>query len=434
MAAEVETLGALERRLSMSVPVEEIERQVDARLKQLARNAKLPGFRPGKVPMKLVQQQYGPQVRSEVLGEAVQKAFGEAVKEANLRVAGYPRIEKKDGAGKVQALEFSATFEVFPEIKVGDLGAAVIERPQVVVDDAAVERTLQILRKQRTRWNAVERGARDGDRLTVDFEGRIDGERFEGGNASGVVFVPGERRMLPEFEAAARGMQAGASRSFELTFPEDYAGKTVAGKTATFALTVTRVEEPQLPELDAEFAIRLGVADGDVARMRADVRANVEREVKKRVDAQVKSQALQRLLEATPLELPRALVQAETQQLIEMAAADLKARGLKLENVPLDPQAFEANAKRRVALGLIVGELARAEKLQPKPAEVRALIEAEAQAYESPAEMVKWFYMQPQRLSEMESLALENNVVAWVLAKARVGDKSIPFEELMGGA
>lgn len=434
MAAEVETLGTLERRLSMSVPVEEIERQVDSRLKQLARNVKLPGFRPGKVPLKLVVQQYGPQVRSEVLGDAVQKAFGEAVKEANLKVAGYPRIEKKDGAGGDRALEFSATFEVFPEVRVGDLSTAEVERPQVAVDDAAVERTLQILRKQRTEWLVVERGAQDGDRLTVDFEGRIDGERFEGGNASAFSFIAGEGRMLPEFEAAARGLKAGESKSFELKFPQDYAGKAVAGKTATFALTVTKVEEPRLPALDAEFARRLGVADGDLDKMRADVRANVEREVKKRIDAQVKGQALQRLLDATPIELPKALVQAEAQQLVEMAAADLKARGVKLENVPLDPQTFEANARRRVALGLIVGELARAEKLQPKPAEVRALIEAEAQAYESPAEMVKWFYMQPQRLSEMESLALENNVVAWVLSKARVSDKSIPFEQLMGGA
>jgi trigger factor len=433
MAAEVETLGALERRLSMSLPAEEIERQVDARLKQLARSVKLPGFRPGKVPMKFVLQQYGPQVRSEVLGEAVQKAFGEAVKEANLRVAGYPRIEKKDGSGE-QALEFSATFEVFPEVNVGDLSAVEIERPQVAVDDAAVERTIEILRKQRAEWVAAARGAQDGDRVTADFEGRIDGEPFEGGSATGFSFVPGEHRMLPEFEAAARGMQAGESKSFELRFPDDYASKTVAGKTAAFTLTVTGVAEPRLPALDAEFAKRLGVADGDLEKMRAEVRANVEREVHKRIESQLKARALQCLLDATPLELPNALVQAETRQLVESAAADLKARGLKFENVPFDPQAFEASARRRVALGLIVGELARAEKLQPKPAEVRALIEAESQAYENPAEMVKWFYMQPQRLSEMESLALESNVVAWVLSKARVSDKPVPFEPLMGGA
>jgi trigger factor len=434
MVAEVETLGTLERRVSMSVPVADIERRVDERLRQLARNVKLPGFRPGKVPMKFVAQQYGPQVRSEVLADAVQKAFGEVVKEANLRVAGYPRIEKKDGESAAERLEFNVTFEVYPEVKVGDLAAASIERPQVPVDDAAIDKTLQILRKQRGEWVAVERAAQDGDRLTADFEGRIDGEPFEGGKAADFVFPLGEGRMLPEFETAARGMQPGESKSFELKFPDDYAGKAVAGKTATFALALKRVEELRLPALDAEFARRLGVADGDLEKMRSEVRANVEREVRKRVEGRVKAQVMQRLMDATPLELPKSLVEAETQQLVEMAAADLKARGMKLENVPLDPQAFEANARRRVTLGIIIGELARAEKLQPKPADVRALIEAEAQSYENPAEMVKWFYMQPQRLSEMESLALENNVVSWVLAKAQVTDKPVSFDELMGGA
>src|SRR3990172_2951772 len=331
MAAEVETLGALERRLSMSLPVDEIERQVDTRLKQLARNVKLPGFRPGKVPLKLVQQQYGPQVRSEVLGDAVQKAFGEAIKGANLKVAGYPRIEKKDAGSELQALEFSATFEIYPEVKVGDLAAASVERPQLTVDEAAIEKTLQILRQQRTEWIAVERAAQDGDRLTVDFDGRIGGERFDGGNASGLSFTLGERRMLPEFESAARGLNSGEAKAFDLKFPDDYAGKAVAGKTAAFSLAVTRVEEPRLPALDAEFAKRLGVADGDLEKMRVDVRANVEREVRKRVDARVKGQALQRLLDATPLELPKALVHPQPHHLVQMAAADLKARGLKLE-------------------------------------------------------------------------------------------------------
>jgi len=434
MAAEVESLGTLERRVSMSVPVAEIERRVDARLKEIARKAKLPGFRPGKVPLKIVAQQYGPQVRSEVLSDAVQKAFGEAVKEANLKVAGYPRIDKKEGATGADAFEFMATFEVYPDVKVGDLAAAEIEKPLASIDDEAVEKTLQILRKQRTEWVPVERAAQDGDRLTVDFEGRIDGETFEGGTGRDFALILGEGRLLPEFESAARGRLPGESKRFELKFPDDYAGKAVAGKTASFDLSVKRVEAPRLPELDAEFAKRLGVADGDLATMRSEVRANVEREMKKRIEGRLKSQAMQRLIEATPLELPKALVQAEMQQLVEMAAADLKARGLKLENVPLDPQAFEANAKRRVALGLIIGELARAEKLQPKPAEVRALIDAEAQSYENPGEMVKWFYMQPQRLSEMESLALENNVVNWVLSRARVADKSVSFDELMGGA
>ena len=429
--ANVETLGTLERRVSMSVPAAEIEREVDTRLKKLARNVKMPGFRPGKVPLKLIAQTYGPQVRSEVLSDAVQKAFTDVVKEANLKVAGFPRIEKKDG-GDTAALEFSATFEVYPEVKLGDLAGVTIERPQVTVDDAAVDRTIGILRKQRTRFVPVERPAKEGDRLTVDFSGTIDGEPFAGGKGENFVFALGEGRMLPEFDAAAQGMRAGETKTFELTFPADYHGKEVAGKRASFELSMKSVEEPQLPEVDAEFAKLLGIAEGDVAKMRSEIRANVERETNKRIEARVKAQVLQALLDRTPLELPKSLVQMEAQQLVERAAADLQARGMKPGQIPLDPAAFEATAKRRVALGLIIGELARAENLQPKPAEVRAAVEQEAATYESPAEVVKWFYMQPQRLSEMEGMALEANVVKWVLGSATVVDKPVAFDDLMG--
>ena len=432
MAVNVEQLGALERRVSMSVPVQDVDRQVDDRLKKLARNVKMAGFRPGKVPMKIVVQQYGPQVRSEVIGDAVQKAFTDAVRESNLRVAGQPRIEKKDGAADAAQFEFSATFEVYPEVKVGDVSARNIERPQVTVDDGAIDRTLEILRKQRVTYVPSARASQEGDRMTIDFEGRIGGEPFPGGKAAAFPFVLGEKRMLPEFERNALGLSAGDTRSFDITFPGDYHGKDVAGKTASFTLQVKQVEEPKLPGLDAEFARQLGVADGDLAKMRAEVRANVEREVEKRIAARLKAQALQVLLDSAPIELPKSLVQMETQHLVEQAVGELQAKGLKLEKLPFDPQAFEASAKRRVALGLIIGELAKAEKLQPKPAEVRALIEAEAQSYEHPVEVVKWFYMQPQRLSEMEGLALESNVVQWVLSKAKVEDKTVAFDELMG--
>jgi trigger factor len=436
MATQVENLGTLERRVSMSVPVEEIERRVEERLKQLARNVRMPGFRPGKVPMKIVVQQYGPQVRSEVLGDAVQTAFGQAVKEANLKVAGPPRIEPKSGgdAPAPGALEFSATFEIYPEVKLGDLGSRTIERPQVEVDDAAVERTLQVLRKQRTIWTPVARPARDGDRVTVDYEGAIGGERFEGGTATGAAFVLGEGRMLAAFEAGVRGASAGETKTLEVEFPADYAGKHVAGKTASFTVKIAQVEEASLPELDPEFARKLGVEDGDLGKMRAEVKTNVEREVGKRIDARVKEQVLQAVLDATPLDLPKSLVEMEMRQIAERAAADLRARGLKTQDLPIDPQALEAMARRRVALGIIFAEIARAENLQPKPAQVRSLIEAEAQSYENPSEVVKWFYMQPQRLSEIESIALEANVVSWVLGKANVTDKAVPFDELMGSA
>ncbi|HWA36419.1 MAG TPA: trigger factor [Burkholderiales bacterium] len=436
MAANVETLGALARRVSMTVPLKDVEQQVDARLKKLARDVRMPGFRPGKVPMKLIAQTYGPQVRSEVLGETVQKSFNQVVREANLKVAGYPKIEPKNEKQAPEAsgaLEFDATFEVFPEVKVGDIAGKSIERPAVGVSDAEVDKTIEILRKQRQRFVAASRAAQDGDRLVIDFAGTIDGVPFEGGRAEGFALVLGEGRLLPEFEAGARGMAAGETKNVDVKFPDDYQGKDVAGKKAVFAITVKSVEQPELPALDAAFAKQLGVADGDLAKMRTEVKANVEREVKKRVDARVKQQVLQALLDATPLELPKSLIEMETQELAQRAVADLQQRGLRPEQMPpVEPKMFEETATRRVALGLIINELAQREGLKPKPAEVRELVEQEAQSYENPAEVVKWFYMQPQRLSEMESAALEANVVKWVLSKAQVNDKQTPFDELMG--
>src|SRR6185503_1746071 len=326
--ANVETLEGLERRVSVTLPAADIDRQVDAKLKQLARNVRMPGFRPGKVPMKIVAQTYGPQVRSEVLSESVQKAFTDAVKE--LKVAGYPRFEQKGGSApdgaSSDALEFTATFEVYPEVKVGDIAAAKIERPKVDVDDAAVDKTIEILRKQRTRFVPVTRGAREEDRITVDFEGKIDGQPFPGGSASDFVFGIDDGRMLPEFNAAARGMAAGEAKAFELKFPDDYHGKEVAGKTASFEIKVKKVEEPQLPALDADFARTLGVADGDLDKMRGEIRTNVERETSKRVEARIKAQALQALMDSTPIALPKSLIQMEVQSLVERAMADLQAR------------------------------------------------------------------------------------------------------------
>jgi len=434
MQTSLENLGTLERRLNMAVPVEEIEKQIGERLKKLSRNLRMAGFRPGKVPMKLVAQQYGPQVRSEVIGDAVEKAFSDAVREQKLKVAGYPRIEPKPGEADAKNIEFSATFEIYPEVVVGDIGASRIERPMLTVGDAEVDKTLQILRKQRQHFHAVERPAAAGDRVTADFLGKIDGVEFAGGKATDFVFVLGEKQMLPEFETNALGLAAGASKTFELTFPADYHGKDVAGKLASFELTLKKVEEPHLPELDAEFARSLGVADGDLAKMRAEVKANIEREVKKRAQADIKNKAMQALLDATKIELPKALIQMEAQRLVQAARADLEARGMKMEQMPINPEMFEQQAQRRVSLGLIVAELVQAHDLAAKPEQVRALVAEQAESYEQPDEVVKWIYSQPQRLSEMESLALEDNVVAWVLKHAQVEDKSVNFDEFMGKA
>ena len=432
MQTSLENLGLLERRLNMAVAVEEIEKQVDERLKKLSRNLRMAGFRPGKVPLKLVAQQYGPQVRSEVIGDTVQKAFSDAVREQNLKVAGYPRIEPRSGEADAKSIEFSATFEIYPEVAPGDIGGSRIERAVLSVGDAEVDKTLEILRKQRQHFHSVERPAAAGDRVTADFLGKIDGVEFVGGKASDFVFVLGEKQMLPEFEANTLGLAAGGSRTFELTFPADYHGKEVAGKRASFDLGVKLVEEPHLPEVDAEFARALGVEDGDLARMRAEVRENIEREVKKRSQADIKNKAMQVLLDATRIDLPKALIEMETQRMVQAARADLEARGMKMEQVPINPEMFEQQAQRRVSLGLIIAELVRAHDLAPKPEQVRALVTEQAESYEQPDEVVKWIYSQPQRLSEMESLALEDNVVAWVLGQVNVEDKAVNFDEFMG--
>jgi len=434
METNFETLNQLERRLTMSVPIDTIDKEVEGRLKKLSRTVRMPGFRPGKVPVKLVTQQYGPQVRSEVIGEKVQKAFEEAVREQKLRVAGYPRIEPKEDATDKTKLAFSATFEVYPDFKLGDVSGATIERPTLTVGDAEIDHTLEVLRKQRVSYEEVGRTAQAGDRVTVDFAGKIDGNEFAGSTATDASLVLGENRMLPEFESGITGLAGGESREFPVNFPADYGNKDIAGKSATFLVTVKKVEGPRLPDLDGDFARSLGVADGDLEKMRAEIKANVEREVRKRIEGEVKQRAMQVLLDSTPLEVPKSLVDMEVQKLQQQARADLEGRGMSAEQIPFNAEIFEPQARRRVALGLIVGETVKQHGVAATPAQVRALVDDFAQTYEQPSEVVKWFYSEPQRLAEFEGLALESNVVNWVLQNAKVEDKAVTFDELMGRA
>jgi trigger factor len=429
MQSSLETLGKLERRLHVTVPQQEIDTEIEKRLKQLTRTVKLRGFRPGKVPLKVVAQQYGSQVRQEVLGDTVQKTFAAAVKEQNLRVAGFPRIEPKSEDSNPAQFEYSAIFEIYPEIKLGDLSQKTIERPTLSLSEADVDKTIEIMRKQRVVYEPVERTAAAGDQVVVDFRGTISGEEFQGGSGTDQVFVLGQGRMLKDFENQLLGMRAGESKTFELHFPEDYHGKQLAGKTADFQVTVKRVGQPRIPEVDAEFAKSLGVADGDLAKMREEVRSNVEREVKRRVASREKEQAMQMLIETAEVELPKALVSAETRRLREQANRDSRS-----SNVSLPDDLFVKQAERRVQLGLILAELSKTRDLAPKPAQVREIVQEHAHSYEHPEEVVKWYYSQPERLSEAEALALENNVVSWVLSQAKVVEKPIAFDDLMGSA
>jgi trigger factor len=433
MESTLETLGQLERRLSVAVPLNTIEGEVEKRLARLAKTAKLPGFRPGKVPIKMVAQQYGPQVRSDVISDAVQTSFNDAVREKNLRVAGYPRIEPiKSETPAPGALEFSAVFEVYPEIAVGDVSGITIERPQVEVTPADVDRTLDVLRRQRAIFQPVARGAQVGDRVLVDFTGTIDGVEFPGGQAKDFPISLGEGRMLPEFEAAVTGLHASESKTFSMTFPADYHGKEVAGKTAQFTLEVKQVTEPIVPELDSKFATEFGVKSGQVEDLRAEVEANLKLELKRKLEAVLKDQALKGLRATTQLALPKSLVDMEAVQLMRRMAGNLQQQGMKQEDIKLTPDLFRPQAEERVALGLIMSEIVRNENLQAKPEQVKVMVQDVAQTYEQPEAVVRWHYEKPERLNEFEALAVEHNVVDWVLGKAQVVNKPVPFEELMG--
>ena len=433
MQTNPQAASPLERRIDMTVPMADIEKEVAQRLKKMARTVKMPGFRPGKVPFKMVEQQYGAQARNEAIGEAVEKAFGNAVREQNLRVAGYPRIEPKGGED-ASRLEFSAVFEVYPEVKLNGFGDKIIERPQLDVGEAEVDKTLEVLRKQRTTFSAAERAAEKGDRVVIDFTGKLNGEAFQGGQATDYPVVLGEGRMLPDFENGIAGLKAGENRTFDLTFPADYQVTELAGKQVSFDVTLKRVEAPQLPEVDAAFARSLGIEDGDIAKMRAEIRANLENEIRKRIKARIKEQAMQALLDANPLDVPKALIEQESESMAEAARQDLASRGADIRNMPVDATWFAAQAERRVKLGLIIAEAVKGNALHAKPEQVRALIDEQAESYEKPEEVVRWYYSQPQRLAQVEALAIEENVVNWVVANVQATDKAASFDELMGNA
>lgn len=444
MATAVETLDKLERRMTITLPLDDVKAEVEKRLKIRARTAKAPGFRPGKVPMKMVAAQYGYQVETEVLNDKVGRAFNDAAAENNLRVAGFPRIEPKGGDDVVEgSIAFDATFEVYPDVKIGDLAAIEVEKTTTEVTDAEIDKTIDILRKQRVHYHVkgeqgahgdggLDQSAQNGDRVTIDFVGRIDGVEFQGGKAEDYSFVLGEGRMLPEFEAAAIGLKVGESKTFPLAFPEDYHGKDVAGKTAEFTVTMKRVEWAHMPEVDAEFAKSLGIADGDLAKMREDIKANLEREVKTRAKSKTKDSVMDALIKVTELDVPKALVDQDVQRLVEMTRQDMAQRGMNVKDMPFPPELFTAQAERRVRLGLILAELVKANNLQATSEQVKAQVEEFAQSYEDPQQVLKYYYSDRRRLAEVEALVLEENVVNYVLGKAKVADKPVAFDELMG--
>ena len=420
MQANLEVLEGLGRRLDISVPMGQLETEVQNRLKRLARSVKMDGFRPGKAPLSAVARQHGSGVRQEVLGETLQTRFGEAVQAHQLKIAGYPHFEPKTGQTDATEMTFSASFEVYPEVKIGDLSIGNMSKPVVNLVDADVVKTLEVLQKQRRTFESADRAAMEGDLVKFDYEGTVDGAAFEGGKGDDFAAVIGEGRLLKDFEQSLTGLKAGDSKGFDVTFPAEYAAKELAGKVAHFEVQVKDVQAPALPPIDAEFAKALGVEDGDVEKLKAEVKSNLEREAKRRVQTKLKEQAMELLLQKSTLDLPQSLVAMETERLMKMTEADMQSRGV--QTMKLSADMFTGQAERRVRLGLILAE------------QIRNLIQEQAQSYEEPEQVVQWYYQSPERMQEIESLALEENVVAWVAGQAQVEDVTTSFEELMGRA
>ncbi len=431
MESIIENLGALERRFDITISIEQLQGEAENRLKKLAKTSKLHGFRPGKVPFKLIVQMYGTQVQNDVLNDAVQKKFSDTIRELNLQVAGYPKFEAKPKNNDA-FYSFSATFEIYPEIIIGDLSQQNIEKPNVKIGDADIDKTLDIIRKQRVKYESANRPAKINDRVRIDYSGAIAGAIFDGGAAKDVQLIIGDGKFLKDFETSLIDMKVGDNKSFDVVFPEDYHGKAVAGKTATFEVKLKEVEEPILPNMDADFANSLGVLDGDIKKLREGVQQDLEREVSKRIRTKLKEQIMQSLLDVTQIAAPHFLINQEVERLIQNAKSNFEARGMSASEINLTPDLFKEKAEYRIKLGLILSELVKIHALKATREQVRSIIEDAAQNYDNPEQVIKWHYASAERLHEVESLILEENVVDWALNKVNLVDKTVTFDELMG--
>lgn len=433
MSVTLENLENLERKVVLPLLWSDVNAETEKRLKQTARKVRIDGFRPGKAPLGMVRSMYGASVQNDVLNEMAQKKFYDVAVAEGWKIAGLPRLEGVEEQNDQDNFQFSAVFEVFPEVTVGDLSTQEVEKVTAEVSDAEVEKTIDILRQQRTRYNHVEREAQNGDRVIIDFAGKIDGVAFDGGSADNYAFVLGQGQMLPEFENGVLGLKENESKDVEVHFPEDYHGKDVAGKTAVFTITVKTVSAPVLPELDADFAKALGIADGDVTKMREEVKKNVSREVNRRLESQNKDAVMEALLKVTELQVPKVLVNDEAQRLADEMKQNFINQGMAdAKNLDLPIDMFKEQAERRVKLGLILAEVVKENHLEPSQEQIDAVIKDFAESYEDPQEVIDWYHAQADRLQGPTSLAVESNVVNFVLGKAKVTEKALSFDEIMG--
>ena len=441
MAVQIENLGSLDRKMTLEFARADLAKARDARLVKVGKTMKMAGFRPGKVPKNMVEKQYGMQVDFELQFDKASELFYELSKKEGIKLAGQPRLEPKSELD-ADTIVFDAFFEVLPEVKIGDFSKAEVNKYTTDIGEAEIDRALDVLRKQQVHYHprgeAGEHGdggadtsAQNGDQVVIDFLGKIDGVEFAGGKAENFEYVLGEGRMLPEFEAATLGLKTGESKSFPLSFPEDYHGKDVAGKTAEFTVTVKSVNWAHLPALDDAFALSLGVTEGGVAKMREEVKQNLDREVNRRITSLLKSEVMDKLNELCELDVPKSLVASEQERLAEGARQDLIQRGVpNAKDAPIPAEIFAEQAQKRVRLGLILSDLVKQNNLAATADQIKAEIEEQAATYEDPKEVVRWFYSNPSRLKDIENLVLEDNVIKHFSSLAKVNDKAISFEEL----
>lgn len=430
--SNVESIGVLERRLNASIPQQQLNGEIEVRLKRLGRTAKVHGFRPGKVPLNILRQQYGAQVHQDAIGDALQRSFVEAVNQHGLRVASRPDFEIKSIDPATEQIEFSATFEIYPEVVLGNIEAESVQRVTYSMTEADVDRTIATLLKQRAVFEVTDSAAKNTDQVTIDFNGTLDGKPFEGGQAKDFKLVLGLGRMLSDFEAGIIGMKAGETKSFDVNFPEEYHGKHVAGKRTVFTIMLHLVESPRLPELNAEFAKAMGIGDGDVEKLRAEIRKNIGLEIERRLKLRNKDSAMDVLINVVQMDVPKAMVEAEAQGLMQQTLDEMKQRGSSMPGMTLPLNLFTERAQRRVKLGLILIDLVKRHDLGATPEQIRTLLLDYAQSFDHPDEVVKWHYNNPERLREVENMVLEDNVVSWVMNTAKVVDKVAEFNELMG--
>lgn len=428
MQVSVEKTSELSRKMTVSVPEEVVQEKMAARLKSLAREVKIDGFRPGKVPPHVVKKLYGERVRSEIAGDLIQSTYYQALQDQDLKPAGYPHIHPSD---EVEGFKYTAIFEVYPDISLQDVNQLEVQRPLASVNDSDVDAMIEKLRSQHKKWNEVERAAQEHDRITITFSGSAEGENFTDGKVENYSVEIGSNQMISGFEDNLIGLAPGSNKIFTVSFPENYGNAKLAGKAAEFDVDVVKVEEPMLPEIDEAFIKAYGIEDGTLDAFRSDVRNTMERELEQALRGKLKNAVMDALYQTIQVTIPNSLVDEEVENLMKPYKENAKKKKIKLEDLQLPRDIFEEQAKRRVALGLILGEVIQQNSIKLDDSKVRSVIEDMSKSYERPQDVIDWYYADEKRLNDVQQMVLEDQAVDWLLAQAKVTDQSMNFSDVM---